>query len=284
MTLFARSREALDMITNTLDAELASFGPPDKEDFDRLRRFLLGCLIKDYNVPNVSADLAWEDQLHYLRLSQHIGYLHRCMENVSTDAEEREGLAQCFSQSIHNPARVLGIPSDIVVRMIHRSRLGKGCCEALLHNGGFDMLARKVLIDQEIVVSALVLATNANDRKRIATKLRHAIEGFKKQYFAALPAREYLYILNKQGMSYHTEQLKGTKLRRGILWVAAEHGAGQTLNWYWQRALAVIRLKGSGKNMKVKRLSTRQGRWLSATFNPPLWKEATCAQWWMSHR
>ena len=206
------------------------------------------------------------------------------MENVSTDAEEREVPAQYFWQYSQYSARVLGIPSDIVVRMIHRSRLGKGCCEALLHSGGFDMLARRVLIDQEVVVSALVLATNANDRKRIATKLRHAIEGFKKQYFAALPAREYLYILNKQGMSYHTEQLKGTKLRQGILWVAAEQAAGQTLNGYWQRALAVVRLKGSGKNTKVKRLSTRQGRWLSATFNPSLWEEATCEQWWMSHR
>jgi len=84
------------MITNTLDAKLASSEPPDKEDLDRLRRFLLGCLIKDYNAPDVSADLAWEDQLHYLRLSQHIGYLHRCMRNVSTDAEERDRACAVF--------------------------------------------------------------------------------------------------------------------------------------------------------------------------------------------
>jgi len=87
------------------------------------------------------------------------------------------------------------------------------------------MLPRKMFADQEIVVLGLVTAAEANDRKRLAAKFRHVIEGFKKRYFVALPAREYLYILNKHETMYHREQLKATKLKQGTTSVAAKQAA-----------------------------------------------------------
>lgn len=224
----AKYDNILEVITAVLDGELKSDGAPTDYEVKRVRNFLAYCLAIDYNV-DIGAKLSAADRTHFLRLSTQMCDLELAQRVAPTTAEERHILGPYFWTYIHSPAKALGLPSDLVVLYIHSfkrftsgSAQYKGSIRGILHDGGLGKLAFKLYVDREVVIPAVVTATEeGKHRKALLTHLND----FQAIYFASISgfkastlmrdgrwchAHFEDYVLNSTGEQYRAERMHGT--------------------------------------------------------------------------
>ena len=159
-----------------LDQDTVSSFP--QKNAERLRNFLLHCLSVDYEIESVT-ELTAEDTRLFLRLSQ-----YNCWPEMdptlaatsminSESCQEIQALMDVF---IHEPTKKLGLPIEPIIRTIQNFR---HCLSwSRQYNGvwGFflpdlEECARKLLLDREIMINAILLDRNPKLRKKLHANL-----------------------------------------------------------------------------------------------------------------
>jgi hypothetical protein len=126
-----------------------------------LGNFLLYCLAVDYRWP-CPLNLSASDRLHFMAMWDVLAPTPRIHQTRHLRADERRALAPYFWKYLHEPCAELGIPveSAIVILARHARYLNdagryKGCVHGVLHDRGIEVLARKLLMDQSILLPRL---------------------------------------------------------------------------------------------------------------------------------
>ncbi|KAL9101811.1 MAG: hypothetical protein Q9187_009198 [Circinaria calcarea] len=155
------------------------------DEVERLRNFLHHCLATDYELKHIPK-LSPVDTTHFLRLGQSISDILSIKDWHADPSETEEQLWYFLDRFIFEPARVLNIPKWPVVSMIclfrntiRNSRLYRGAWDGIHY---VHTLAEKLLIDRDVMITAVIPATNPGLRGQ----LLRARDEMQEEYFASL--------------------------------------------------------------------------------------------------
>ncbi|KAK3658774.1 hypothetical protein LTR56_001645 [Elasticomyces elasticus] len=125
----------------------------------RLQNFLRFVLLVDYNTSDEKLTPA--DYNHYTKLYVLIKDMSEYSRVFPRDPKEVVS-TQYIYKNLYQPARQLGVPYHIVLKMVYRfgtskNRRGqyKGCTPSVLHRFGLHEFVTKLLVDSKIMVPLL---------------------------------------------------------------------------------------------------------------------------------
>lgn len=133
---------------------------------EKLRYFLLYLLVVDYDA-SVQARLDSFTRAHYLQVAGNLQDFRRFQ--YSAEPEDRILLARYFEANVHTPARILGIPPQMVMDRLEvwRSSLSPmgyyvSSVQLVLREGGPLALVNKFRCDEDILIPSIVPPTDVS--------------------------------------------------------------------------------------------------------------------------
>ncbi|KAF2769725.1 hypothetical protein EJ03DRAFT_87442 [Teratosphaeria nubilosa] len=130
-----------------------------QKEVAQMRHFLRYILLTDYQIPSDLA-LGDMDYQHYIRLANALNDITTCFRTeVMIVPEQKHNLAAYLWNAIYRPATEIGIPCDIILKVLDRFRKYrnyageyKGCTFGILQAIGLDELATRLWMDNMVLV------------------------------------------------------------------------------------------------------------------------------------